>query len=262
LLVSGGGHPGGREGALREAYAEIHRLVEEDPENPTYLDSLAAVSAHYAGMLDEHSIEESKRVAAEGAATAQRLADMYPDRPLYEKNVAACYTILASIKASEGDHAAAAELQVRCIEVHARLMAHFPDVPRHRVDWVSHRQSLAQRWVTLGRFEDARGELKECQQVCESLHEGFPGEVDIQAQLHNALWRRGELEFYHGDATEAAKCYTRCFACLEDRLREAPDYEPHRKLLASYLRECPIETLRNPDRAAELELPPRAVAAQ
>ncbi len=262
LLVSGGGHPGGREGALREAYAEIHRLVDEDPQNPTYLDSLAATSAHYAGMLDENSLDEAKQIATEGAATAQRLADLYPDRPLYEKNVAACFTILASIKGSEGDHAAAAELHGRCIEVHARLMSHFPDEPRHRIDWVSHRQSRAQHWIVLSRLADAESELDDCQRVCEELHSAFPGEVDIQAQLQNALWRKAEFEFRHGDASEAAKCYTRCFDYLEDRLREAPNYEPHRRLLAGYLRDCPIEALRDPQRAAELEAPPRAVAAQ
>ncbi len=260
LACLGEGYPGGRPAAVHDAYVEIRQLVAEEPDNPTYLDSLAAVSALYAANCQVHDRATATRVLEEGVALAEGLAARFPDRPLYEKNVAACLALLAAFAGQDGEVEEAARAHARCADIFARLANKFPDVPSHRLNWLANRMSRARCLEQLGKLDEAERELDECLLGYQSLYATYPGEVDVQAQLQAILWRQGEFFLRRGDAPRATEKFNCCIEFLEQWLREKSDYAPHRSLLASYLRECPIEALRNPARAAELEAP-KVVAA-
>lgn len=253
LLASGPLHPGGRRQSLELAYNEIRRLVDESPDNPIYLDSMASVSGTYAAEFESEDRATAIRIAKHGVAVAEQLVEKYPDRPLYEKNVATCVGVLVAFEAEEGDFVAAERGCDRCAAIYERLAERFPDTWTLKLQGVGLRASQATYLEKLGKADEAEQILAECFTALEPLQEAYPGEVDIQAQYQNVLWRQGDNDFHRGDEQRAFEKYSRCLAFLESAMAQNPDYAVNRRRLVSYLRECPMESLRNPERAAELE---------
>jgi hypothetical protein len=188
------------------------------------------------------------------------LTEQYPNKPLYEKNVAVGHCALAALAARE-QNAVVAERQISlAISIYERLEKRFADQPHFRMQLAGYRAAHAGYLETMGQISAAETELIQCESAYVLLFNDFRNEVDVHGMLTSILMQQGEFHLRQGNADLAHTAYERAIKFLSGRIAEEPKYLPHRLQLAALLRTCPIEDLRNPVRAAELEQPPREVA--
>jgi serine/threonine protein kinase len=247
----------GRFAALSKARDEIRTLLAHDPNNPIYLDASALVAQRWGDLLfSRGQNEEAVQTWRRAAETAQRLADAFPDRPLYIRNALTSLASLARYWANEGDGAEAVRIYNELVPRSERLWRQFSGQPFEAdlaAEYCAFLQQHANILDSLGQTEQAIAQLTVAVEVLDELFERYPNLFRIQDALTGVLWELGCLSAEAQQQETAEGYFRRCFGILEQLVSDHPDVGWLRGRYAQFLRECPLPELRDPAKAKTLE---------
>lgn len=237
-----------------EALTILADLSDEEPDNA---DWVAAASGMRRDMADINADGPETMPAAEAhAREALRLADraiaMDPENPdhLFERFWA--HGVLAKVHERAG-RLGDAEAELRAASAATEELAR--RVPRGwgpRAARVSSHNELASFYMRRERFLEAEPHYDAIREHLQHMMTDLPqwdyfvrGDVSLRLDL-------GEMHRRLGRADQAADAYRSAIAALEEVVQERPTLSWARDELARVLNECPIETLRDPERARSL----------
>jgi serine/threonine protein kinase len=240
--------------AVEMAYSEIEALLRKDPDNPTYLDAASAVGSAV-GNFEYHRGQIATAIATwnEVIERAQRLADRYPDRPLYKKHIAAGWRCLANHAANEERFEQAAELYARCASMLETIADALPEYYDLRSGQATAIISVAFMDGHLHRFDSVAKRAATADRIFAQLAQEHPHEPDIHGAYCRALWDVGYILHQEGQQHDGKAFMVRALEMARRLVDEHPDYLPHRDWLITMLRSCPAPELRDDELAAKLE---------
>jgi serine/threonine-protein kinase len=258
LLLSHGlqelGRPEESVDQLRRAYAAIRALVADEPANSTYQDALAACSGSLGSvLLESNERDAARRAALDGLEVAEKLAARHPKRPMYEKNIATNLEVLMRLAEKAQDYALAERLCGQSADVYRRLAGRLPQLPALRVNLASKQSQRAALLEHLTEHENAALAHDEASRVAEQVLDEEYSDVFVRSTFATVKWAAGEFYFDHGDHAKAEGSFRSAIDLLTLSVRENPQYQPHRRMLAGCLRQCPVGELRDLDKARQLE---------
>lgn len=141
----------------------------------------------------------------------------------------------------------------RAIQIQSELVRLNPSDPSLALRLVQMGQGFAALHERQGRVQEAEAQWHEIGQSLEQIVALHPDVVDFSANLADSRYAEGEFFTRQGDLQQANRAFEAAFRVQEQLAASAPENGDARNLLASWLRTCPDEKLRDLDRADELE---------
>lgn len=244
------------EEVLTKARHEMDLLLALDPNNPTYLDAAAALAARTGDLFAKDRSQEARHVWQQAEIIAQRLTESYPDQSHYGKNLLELQMRLATLSASTGDDREADRIMRTILPRSEQLWKRSIGRPFEADLAVDHAVYLtrhAHHLRVMGEYDEARDQFVDAVDLLQDLLDHYPKMYRTQDGLSSALWELGGLAAHRNQVDDARVWLLRCFEVLD----QGSDLEVLRRKYATFLRECPLQDLRNPSKADELErIPP------
>lgn len=252
---------GERQASLADAQAaltHIQLLTDADPANLDWRDTLGCQHRHLSRMLaDCGQLTKALDHANTSLALAQKVSAAAPHSLLYATHVMQAELTRATLLRSIHGNAAAEQALRRSLALAERLLATEPG------DWVlvSSRSlilhALANMHIERREYREARDVLREALSDAESIKSIYG--LDTARHWHHAHvigMHLAQLELTLGNPEQAEAVYRSVITRLETLLARNPDADYVIEGLSFLYEDCPIESLRNPERARLLRAQP------
>jgi serine/threonine protein kinase len=248
----------------RQALAVIRALVRDFPAEPFYRDALANQAGNVASLLlDDGRLRQAEELYREGLAVARALVAEQPprrDHPFYERNVRSNLQGLGAIQQRQGRLAEAEKASRESVVLAVELNRRIPDDPSIGCDVVLDQARLADLLVDTGRRSEAETLYREALGRAERLARDHPVVLQYRNGVPRVCIALGKLHHAAGHSAEAEKQFRRAIRLREKMVEDFPARSDVYDELANLLSSCPVESLRDPQRARALTRRAREVA--
>jgi serine/threonine protein kinase/tetratricopeptide (TPR) repeat protein len=238
----------------REATKIAIELNRDFPGIPEWIDAEAFHHITLAGFyLAASDYEGCRREAEACLKVARELIAKYPERPLFLANEYRALTMLEELAERDNRLDEAKSLTLQAMKVNETQAVRTPD-EGHYLEGakVSLLSKLARIEGKLGNLDAAAKSYEETIELAGLMAKKYPL---FDAYLLLPIRMQADAARYHaGQGNEALgkSFYEKAIASLETLVTRRPELIEARKLLAEIFEKCPVEELRNPERARTL----------
>jgi tetratricopeptide (TPR) repeat protein len=247
-----------------QALALIRALVRDFPGEPFYRDALANQIANVASLLHTTGrLRQAEALYREGLDVARTLVAKQPPRrahPFYERNVMFNLKGLGEIHERQGRLLEAEKAYRESVVLAVELNRRCPDDPSIACDVPLDQGRLAGLLGVMGRPTEAENLFCEALVRAERLAQDHPNVLLYRCCLPSLCVALGELYHASGRPAQAEKQFRRAVRLREKLVEDFPARADVYSDLARLLSSCPVESVRDPERARRLIRRARAVA--
>ncbi|MBI3461605.1 MAG: protein kinase [Planctomycetes bacterium] len=243
-----------------QAFALIEKLAVDFPDEPDYRDALANQGATVGKILcRQRKLEAAEQIYRQSLEVAEKLAREFPRKrtpPHYPKNVALNLHGLGLVLVAKGQLDQAEVAFDKASRVMEELASDYPDEFGYRHDLAStYLIKLVGLLMETGRLSEAEKLLDRCLALEEPLSQDYPSVPYYRSVLAGIHDNRGDVYQALGRDDDAAQAFRLCAMLLQQLVDELPASAAscnNRFLLAMLLANCPLPSLRDPERAIKL----------
>jgi tetratricopeptide (TPR) repeat protein len=218
-------------------YRELARDAGEDPA------SQFDVAAAYRRMGTLHEklgkLKEAEQDYGKANAILERLAEQFPARAEYRRELAISYQDLAGLLGSIGRVDGAEAFTRKAIRINEQLVAEFPDEPAHQGYLAATYGNLG---ATLSGVKGGRARPREAEKACrqslrlrEKLARAFPDKPNYRHGIGDTLSLLALMRMSQGDSKQARQLLQRAIEEQEAAHKLNPRHPSYRASLRNHL---------------------------
>lgn len=244
-------------GAVEDSRAAAKIAIElnrDFPGNPDWIDAEVFHHNTLAGFLFAQSnFEECRRESETCLRVARELISKYPDKPGFLANEYRALSMLAELAELDNRLDDAKSLTLQAMQVNETQAVKTPDEGHYLESAkVSMLSKLARIEGKLGNTAAAAASYEKSIELAARMAEKYP---QFDTYLLLPIRMQAEAARFHADAGTMPRgkaLFEKVIASLEKLVPLRPELIEARQMLAEIYGNCPVEELRNPERAQSL----------